>query len=152
MTLHGLQVIRLRRPESSNSVKLRLSYLKLSGKIFKCLIAAVIVENSYLVMVYFCSSFETYHLMKLYSRPMGAGWMPRKRLWVMIWASGRNNNGQLGNGNTADSLIPVNAPQSLEEMFTKVIQEHNPLKIRLKNSSAIRSILGLPRFPFFTTK
>ena len=65
---------------------------------------------------------------------------------------GRNSKGQVGNGNTADSLIPVNAPQSREEMFTKAIQEHNPLKIRLKNSSAIWSILGLPRFPFFTTK
>ena len=43
---------------------------------------------NYLVMVYFCSSLGTYHLMKLYSRPMGAGWMPRKRLWVMIRASG----------------------------------------------------------------
>jgi Acyl-CoA dehydrogenase, C-terminal domain len=49
---------------------------------------AEIVENSYLVMVYFCSSLGTYHLMKLYSRPMGAGSMPRKRLWVIIRASG----------------------------------------------------------------
>jgi hypothetical protein len=69
-----------------------------------------------------------------------------------IRAWGSNRNCQLGNGNIADSMIFLNAPQSLEEMFTKAIQEHNPLKIRLKNSSAIRSILGLPRFPFFKTK
>ena len=65
---------------------------------------------------------------------------------------GLGHNGQLSNGNIADSMISLNAPQSLEEMFTKAIQEHNPLKIRLKNSSAMRSILGLPRFPFFKTK
>ena len=39
-----------------------------------------------------------------------------------------------------------------EEMFTKAIQEHNPLKIRLKNSSEICSILGFLRFLFFTIK
>jgi len=39
-------------------------------------------------MVYFCSGRGTYHLMKLYSMPAGAGLMPRKRLEMAGRASG----------------------------------------------------------------